>query len=223
MNQLVLRTVDSKTFEVLEADGFGKYTRLRRKTINTESLIDLLSKINPKQAAEKVIFTTNIYEQEENLVSYTKTTEKEIYVYDFKEQYIRTFYQDKYYKVLHPKSFIKVAVCQGKIQDMYIYPYKENTGLSTKLFSNPFPNGYTGNRTCIGTADRKVKKGVYSAIIGILETEYTHSYTNFKNSFLKETNKAFEYLAENPFPYNKLASVKKKLKDILVEGGSGYE
>lgn len=69
----------------------------------------------------------------------------------------------------------------------------------------------------MGSADRNLKDSHYKTILSILETSYTHANTNFKDSSLKSTKVAFEYLSKNPFPYEKLYSNKRTLADIIKE------
>ena len=190
--------------------------KISRKSISLPTLIETLQEICIRETKEELIFSANIYEgQDARMVSYKKYSSHETWVYDFPEMEIRTFYNQKYFKVKHPSSFIKIKVRNGRIDEMLIYPYKKNEGLETKLLDNPFPNGYDSNSTCMGSADRKTAGDNIKAIIGILETPYTHATTGFIGNELKATEAAFQYLQDNQFPYDRIKATNKKLSEIL--------
>lgn len=219
MTEIVFGTTDLKEFEVLECEttftGIKKY---RNKKIDAKTLLEILKSMNytPNEKVEKEIYSINIFDTfKDGLISHKKTDRKDILVFDFKEQMIRTFYNDKYYKIVHCNAFIRIFVTNGKINDMEIYPYKKYNGKKTELFDNPYPNMYSGNKSCIGTADREIKGTYKKTILGLLEISYTHAYTAFKDKELHDTVYAFEYLSKNPFPYEKLRVTKKTLKDII--------
>lgn len=217
MTELILGTTDFKFFEILECEttifGFKKY---RDKVINAQTLMMELSKVVESADKEKELFSINKFDTfNNNLVSHKKTVTKDILVFDFKERYIRTFYNEKYYKILHCNAFIKLTVIGDKISTMEIYPYSEYKGKETELYNNPYPNMFSGNKTCMGTADRTVEDDYEKSILKILETAYTHHTTQFKSSELKGTVNAFEYLKTNPFPYDQMFKTNIKLKDII--------
>lgn len=216
--QLIFRTTDIQEFEVLKFESdFFDTQRFQRKTLTLYALIELLSSYVKKDRGEAVtIYHTNIFESEnENVVAYTKTSEEEVFILQIKEQYIRTFYNEKYYKIIHPNCFVKIKVKDNKIKNMFIYPYKEYKGLETTLFDNPFPNFLAKNETCMGSADKTVKETKVKTVLSIIETAYTHSSTGFKSEKLKDTKKAFEYLMKNKFPYNGLTSSNMTLNHLI--------
>lgn len=217
MTELIFGTTDFKEFEILECNttktGLKKY---RNKMINAETLMIELKKVVESSDEEKELLNINKFDTfDNNLVSHKKTLTKDILVFDFKERYIRTFYNNKYYKILHCNAFIKMTVMGGKIDKMEIYPYSDYNGKETELYNNPYPNMYNGNETCMGTADRTLEDEYEKSILKILETAYTHHTTHFKSKELKETVAAFEYLKTNPFPYDQILKTKMKLKDII--------
>lgn len=218
MTELVFRTTNLKEFEILEADttlnGLKKY---RRKSIPIKTLIQLLTNLTLiNTVKETEIFNINTVDLIDNsIISHRKTNLKDVIVLDFKEQIIRTFYNEKYYKIVHCNAFIRIFINDNKISVMEIYPYEKYEGKETKLYDNPFPNGYNSFKSCLGSADREIKGSFMQTVISLLETSYTHSKTNFSGTSLKDTTNAFEYLRDNPFPYDKLVKSKKTLKDIL--------
>ncbi len=216
--QLIFRTTDIQEFEVLKFESdFFDTNKYQRKTLTLYALIELLSSYVKKDRGEAVtIHHTNIFESEnENVIAYTKTSEEEIFILKIQEQYIRTFYNEKYYKIIHPNCFVKIRVRDNKIKNMFIYPYKKDNGRDTVLFDNPFPNFLAKNETCMGSADRTVKETKVKTVLGIIETAYTHSGTGFKSEKLKDTKKAFEYLKKNKFPYNELTSTNMTLNHLI--------
>ncbi len=218
MTELIFGTEDLINFEIIKSEIIpGGAQKFQNKTISIDSLIELLNEHRKKNVTEheEVILHINTLKDRFNLLGYKKTNKKEEYIYDFKEMYIKTFYNDVFYEILHPNAIIKIDVDNNKIINMYIYIYKKFEGVKTKLYANPFPNMYGGNATCMGSANRTIKDSNCKTILSILETSYTHSNTGFKNKKLKDTKKAFEYLSKNKFPYGSLYSLNKTLKSIL--------
>lgn len=216
--QLLLRTTDMKEFEVLKFEStFFNTKKYQRKNLTINTLIKLLQNLITSFHEEKItLHHNNIFETDsKNVVAYTKTNKEVIYILRIKERYIRTFYNENYYKIIHPNCFIKVIVAHGLVQQMYIYPYKEYKGLDTILFDNPFPNILTKNETCMGTSDKTVKETKTKTVLSIIETAYTHAYTNFKSNKLKDTTEAFNYLSKNEFPYEDLVSTGLILKNLI--------
>ncbi len=216
--QLIFRTTDIQEFEVLKFESnFFDTNKYQRKTLTLYALIELLSNYIKKDRGDVVtIHHDNIYESEnENVVAYTKTSEDEIFILQISEQFIRTFYNEKYYKIIHPNCFVKIRVRDNRIKNMFIFPYKEDNGRDTVLFDNPFPNFLSKNETCMGSADRTLKETKVKTVLSIIETAYTHSGTGFKSEKLKDTKKAFEYLSKNKFPYNELMSANMTVHDLV--------
>ncbi len=217
-NQLLIRTLDFKEFEVLnfKSTFFGT-KKYERKLISFNTLLHILKSYDKRVEDRVIVHHYNKFESDDDIVAYTKTTTDETYILNIKEQYIRTFYKNKYYKIIHPKCFIKIIVKNDKVGSMYIYPYKDFKALETEVFDNPFPNIYTNNKTCMGSADRSLLDSKTQTILSIIETAYTDANTRFKGKKLKDTTRAFRYLTKNPFPYDKLTSSKKTLGSIIEE------
>jgi len=211
MNQkLVIGTTNMNEFELLFADeSFFGNQLIERKMLTPEDLVDLL-KTYIKNEKEKVVI--NIDALKDNILFYTGTNKKEVVIMNMPGRMIRTFYQSKYYKINHPNSIIKINVENQQIREMWVYAYKEFCGLETELFKNPMPNVYTSESVCIGTIDRKCVDYLQDSI-RIMEGSYTHTTTGLKGE-LTSTVKMFEYLKNNPFPYDQLVDAKLKLKDI---------
>ncbi len=219
MTEIVFGTTDLKEYEVLECETtFAGLKKYRTKKVDTKTLIEILKTMEyyANVEEETEIYNLSVFDTfKDGLISHKKTNMKDILVFDLKEQMIRTFYNNKYYKIVHCNAFIKLFVKNDKIDAMEIYPYRKYKGLKTELFDNPYPNMYSGNKSCLGTADRKIKGTYKKTILGLLETSYTHAHTGFKDTQLRETVAAFEYLSKNQFPYDKLIATKKTLKDII--------
>ncbi len=215
MTEIVFGTTNLEEFEVLECSGYGdEIKKYRTKKISTNELIEVLTSLD--KSKEKEIFNFNIFNvSSDELISHKKTNKKDTMVFNFKEQMIRTFFNNEYYKIIHCNAFIRITVENNKVESMEVYPYDEYKGADTKLFDNPYPNRYSMNKTCLGTADRSVRDSYIKTILGLLETAYTSVNMNFNDKSLENTKVAFEYLTKNPFPYDKLKRTKKTLKDII--------
>lgn len=123
----------------------------------------------------------------------------------------------KTYKINFPNCLYIVQhdLEMKKIVDIECYAYKEFKGENTQLFEYPMPNELTGNRMCIGNANRSIKKGKFiDTLESIIFTPYTHSSFSGINGF-SQTEIYFEYLEKNEFPYKMMKPLKKKLRDVL--------
>lgn len=216
-NQLLIRTLDFKEFEVLHYEStFFDIKKYNRKVVSINTLLNILNSYVHKTSGKTIIHHYNQFENDvDDIVAYTKTTKDETYIINLKEQYIRTFYNGKYYKIIHPNCFVKITVINKMVNSMSIYPYKEFQGLETVLYDNPYPNIYSNNETCMGSADRTLLDSVTRTVLTIIETSYTHSNTGFNSKNLKDTARAFRYLSKKAFPYEKLMTSNKTLKLII--------
>lgn len=119
------------------------------------------------------------------------------------------------YKINFPNAIYIVEMNDRKIRGIECYAYKEFKGENTQLFEYPMPNELSGNRMCIGNADRTIKDGnVVEALERIVFTPYSHTTFSGMNGF-SQTKAYFEYLEKNEFPYKMMKSLRKKLKDVL--------
>lgn len=119
------------------------------------------------------------------------------------------------YKINFPNAIYIVEMNDRKIRGIECYAYKEFKGENTQLFEYPMPNELSGNRMCIGNADRTINDGnVVEALERIVFTPYSHTTFSGMNGF-SQTKAYFEYLEKNEFPYKMMKSLRKKLKDVL--------
>lgn len=210
--RLVFGTTNMNDFEVLFADeNFYGRQLIERKTLSAKDIIEIL-KIGVPEEERKIATYNNL---DGNILYIEKTTQKETITLKFEEQYIRTHYQGQYYKILHPRSVIKITVENEQIRKMAVYAYKVWEGSKTVLYKNPMPNGYSNGDVCIGSIDKTCKDYVKDTI-RIMEGSYTHTGTGLKGE-LANTKAMFEYLQTNPFPYDQLKKENLTL-DKLVKG-----
>lgn len=121
----------------------------------------------------------------------------------------------KIYNIIFPNSLYIIRHTNGRILDIECYAYKEFKGEETALFEYPMPNELSGNKICIGSADRTIKNNkIVEALEKIIFTPYSHESFSGINGFTK-TEVYFEYLQKNDFPYKLLRPLKKKLGDVL--------
>lgn len=122
------------------------------------------------------------------------------------------------YKINFPNSIYIIELSDSKnkvIRGIECYSYIEYKGEETKLYEYPMPNELSGNKICIGNADRTVKDGdVVSALERIIFTPYSHRTFSGMNGF-SQSQAYFEYLEKNDFPYKMMKPLKRKLKDVL--------
>lgn len=185
------------------------------KTVTKAALINALIKSGDMETSEETINEFNPLEHPEILYQKT-TTRRTIKIINFTERHIRTFYNKKYYKIIHCNAIIVLTVSNNSIDNIIIHPYKEYQGLKTQLFKNPYPNMYGGNKSCLGSIDRKEEETDLKTILKLLEGSYTHINTEFKGA-LSKTKTAFEYLSKNPFPYKQLEKTKETLETVLKQ------
>lgn len=122
------------------------------------------------------------------------------------------------YKVNFPNALYIVEKNDNKIRSIECYAYKKFEKEDTMLFEYPMPNELSGNRMCIGTADRTIKDGnIIEALEKIIFTPYSHNTFSGMNGF-SQTKTYFEYLEKNEFPYKLMKSLKKTLRDVLKGG-----
>lgn len=212
MNQkLIIGTADMSEFELLYSDEnfFGREL-IQRKTVNVADVLDIIRSAVSSNFEEDIITVDTL---KDNIIYLKKTTKKDIVVMNVPEKEIRTFYNGQYYKIKHPNSIIRIRVENEQIREMSIYAYKLFEGMDTKLYKNPMPNGYDGGDVCIGSIDRSCKSYLKDTL-RIIEGSYTHSTTRLSGK-LANTKNMFEYLQENPFPYDLLKTCKSTMKSIL--------
>lgn len=119
------------------------------------------------------------------------------------------------YKINFPNAIYIIEISGAKIRGIECYAYKEYKGEETELYEYPMPNELSGNHMCIGNADRSIKDNdIVGALEKIIFTPYSHTTFSGMNGF-SNTQKYFEYLEKNEFPYKLMKSLRKKLGDVL--------
>lgn len=129
---------------------------------------------------------------------------------------IVTYIDTGSYRINFPNAIYIMHFYGNKIQDIQAFSYIEYKGLDTNLYEYPMPNELSGNKICMGSADRKIVNQDYTdALERIIATQYTHSHFSGVKGF-SDTVKWFEYLQKNKFPYKLLRKLNMQLKDIRV-------
>lgn len=119
------------------------------------------------------------------------------------------------YNINFPNAIYIVYFNHEKVGSIECYAYKEYKAEETELYEYPMPNELSGNKMCIGNAERKIiDKDIVGALERIIFTPYSHPTFSGMNGFSK-TKVYFEYLETNEFPYKLMKSLNKKLKDVL--------
>ncbi len=208
MNTMILKVCDAtQDVEVLYQE---ENRQVIEKTVNIQQAIKELNAMLGYEYQYELDFTDGKY-------LYVKETENNAYyVYLMEEQKIKCTYEDKGYSLSHPNSIfiVKVNKLTKQFTRIQAYCFKEFEGRNTKLFDYPFPNMLSNNKICTGTV-RNAFVDVKQTIMDVLEANYTHDETHFLNHAFKKTKVAFEYLSNNPFPYNELVSLNYNLDYII--------
>lgn len=136
---------------------------------------------------------------------------------DERKRIVSTNFDDelKSYKINYPNMIYVVNYRSSHILQIQLFSYKKYDGLETVLYEYPLPNELTGNRLCFGSADtRIIDDNIVEALERIIGTAYTHKTFSGLNGY-NDTTKLFEFISKNPFPYEYMKGIKKKLVDIL--------
>lgn len=129
---------------------------------------------------------------------------------------IVTYIDTGSYRINFPNAIYILHFYGNTIQDIQAFSYIEYKGLDTNLYEYPMPNELSGNKICMGSADKKIVNQDYTgALERIIATQYTHSHFSGVKGF-SDTVKWFEYLQKNKFPYKLLRKLNMQLKDIRV-------
>lgn len=129
---------------------------------------------------------------------------------------IVTYIDTGSYRINFPNAIYILHFYGNTIQDIQAFSYIEYKGLDTDLYEYPMPNELSGNKICMGSADRIIVNQDYTgALERIIATQYTHSHFSGVKGF-SDTVKWFEHLQKNKFPYKLLRKLNMQLKDIRV-------
>lgn len=119
------------------------------------------------------------------------------------------------YNINFPNAIYIVYFTHERVGSIECYAYKEYKAEETELYEYPMPNELSGNKMCIGNAERKINdKDIVGALERIIFTPYSHPTFSGMNGFSR-TKTYFEYLESNDFPYKLMKPLNKKLKDVL--------
>lgn len=199
--------IDSKSndAEILNTDD----KREIFKSISLSELCCILKKFvnSSKTKFEKpVVINENIIAYSDDCVVIKQQEHERIILYDKKS-----------YKIKFPHSIYFIYFIEDRIQDIKAYSYKKFNGIETDLYKYPFPNMLSGNRICIGSADKTIKnKNYIKALENVIYATYTHDRMNNEISGFTSTKIYFDYLVKKDFPYKQLISLNLKLKDLVV-------
>ena len=196
MRQMVIRINDTKDdAEILE---MNEYDEEIFTSISKNRLLNILN-TEFRQADEKedYMFVS------EGLIAFSDNS---LVVRQPEHKRIVT-YEGRAYKIVFPNSIYIVFISGNKIRSIKAFAYKEYKGTETDLYRYPMPNMLSENRICMGSAKREIEnRNVLDALENIIYAEYTHSTFDDLKSF-RNTMEYFEYLSENPFPYDLMIPV----------------
>lgn len=193
--------------------------KIERSVVTATKLIELLQSIRQQNLKDSVVSEIDFIENFKNVIHMFEKTNSKIYISVYHERIIRTFYNGRLYKVIHPNTIAVTTVSQDRISEISLFPFNCYRGFETRVFMNPYPNTYSSNKVCIGSLDREFKGNLEAAITGIVEGTYTHSNTGFKDKGLVRTEDCFKYLSRHPFPYEHLVEHEKikTVTDLIAD------
>lgn len=125
--------------------------------------------------------------------------------------------ENKVYKINFPGAIYKVIIdiAKSEIKDIYAYMYLKYEALQTKLYQYAMPNMLSGNKICIGQADRSINDdNILQSLENIIYAPYSHEILNNIKGF-RSTNKYFDYLTKNNIQERYLCDIKKILNDVF--------
>lgn len=196
MKQLVIRIDDTKDdAEILESNEYDEEVFT---SISKSKLLNILN-TEFRQADEKEDYTF----VPDGLIACSANS----YVIRQPEHKRIVIYEGIGYKITFPNSIYIILTSGNRIQKIKAFAYKEYKGIETELFRYPMPNMLSGNAICMGSAKREIEnRNVLNALENIIYAEYTHSTFDDLKSF-RNTQEYFEYLLDNPFPYDLMIPV----------------
>ncbi|UTY39406.1 hypothetical protein NMU03_00810 [Allocoprobacillus halotolerans] len=191
-NELVFKKIETQEFCKIIRKSFE---RKAEKYVPTKNIILL----NPQIIAIDEHYTVIKQEEKKRIVNYAESSSGNMLVYN----------------INFPNAIYIVYFSHEKVGSIECYSYKEYKAEETELYEYPMPNELSGNKMCIGNAERKIiDKDIVGALERIIFTPYSHSTFSGMNGF-SITKTYFEYLESNEFPYKLMKPLNKKLKDVL--------
>ena len=176
------------------------------KSIAVEKFYKLLGQYLPKDAKNKKprMIDSQIIATGPNCTVIRQPDHKRIVTYGHKA-----------YRINFPNAVYFVSHSETKISNIDVYTYIKWNGVNTTLYRMPMPNMTSSERMCIGTADRKIRKGnIIQALENVLDAEYTHDRVdNLKQS--TSTVRWFNHLKKSKVKTTDLKKPQCKLKDLV--------
>lgn len=181
------------------------------KKLSFKKLLEILNaQLRDERKAEKIkLLDRQIIALGSNYVVINQPGHKKIVTLKFDDF-------SKSYKINFPNAIYIIKFRNNKISDIYAYSYVNYSGLETQLYEYPLPNELSGNKICLGSSKRDIIDDNYiEALERIIATSYTHrTFSGIKG--FSSSEKWFEYLSKNEFPYKLMRSLNKKLEDIVI-------
>lgn len=177
------------------------------KKISVEKFIELASEFVRKSSKKNIkILDEQIIAIDTNFVVIKQKEHKKIVTLEEKGSY----------NIMFPNSIYIVEFYNNKINKIKAFAYREYRGIETELYEYPLPNELIDNQICLGTAKKKIENRDYiSALERIIATPYTHQTFSGIKGF-SNSEKWFQYLEKNSFPYNLLRPLNLTLEDIKI-------
>lgn len=212
MNEMIIRINDNNPDVEISYKKYEDFPKFKK--IEKNKFLELLNNEFSKNVQHKKnlkLLDPSIIAMDEYYVLVNQPGHKKIVVY------LNDRKQAKTYKINFPNSLYIIERNKSIVRSIECYSYKTFQSEKTELYQYPMPNELTGNKMCIGTADRKIiNNNIIEALERIIFTPYSHSTFSGMNGFSK-TETYFEYLEKNEFPYKMMKPLKKKLLDVLSD------
>lgn len=197
---------DSYDVEVAKRDAQGN---MQFKTISLDQFEKIIRKYTENNDPKNIkLCTEEIIGYGDNCVLIKQEERKRVIMY--------TNHQEtKAYNISFPNALYIVHYIDDSIRNIEMYSYKKYKGKNTELYEYPMPNELTSNKLCIGSAPRTIINGdIVKALETIIFTPYSHRTFSSVKGF-SDSEKWFEYLSKNKFPYKLLKSLNRKLESVL--------
>lgn len=202
MSEMIIRLMSNKEdAEILERQGKKEYFR----KVDADELVSGILEIRDREKCKKPILLTD------SIIGYAKGC----ILIKQNETKRMILYNGKSYHVNFPNALYFMYTSGETIEAIKAFCYKKYKGTATELYAYAMPNMLSENRICIGNAKRKITNENYvDALNTIIDTPFSHGTLSGIDSFV-DTVTYFRYLENNPFPYNLLKPLNKKLKELV--------
>ncbi len=202
MSEMIIRLMSNKDdAEILERQGKKEYFR----KVDADELVSGILEIRDREKGKKPILLTD------SIVGYAKGCI--LIKQDGAKRMI--LYNGKSYHVNFPNALYFMYTSGETIEAIKAFCYKRYEGAATELYTYAMPNMLNENRICVGNAKRKIMNENYiNALNTIIDTPFSHATLSGIDSFV-DTVTYFNYLENNPFPYDLLKPLNQKLKGLV--------